>query len=123
MWHTLSRYLPAKDVKKLNLEFTNRKAKWLATGSKDVQLFKQGRYTPSNYRYKNLDEYFAETMSDEFDKFMVNYDNLAPEGTFKRITQEVAIFMKDMYASIASRFGGSQTRRIFSNYRRQLYEN
>ncbi len=123
LWHTLSRYLPAKDVKKLNLEFKNRKAKWLATGSKDVELFKKGRYTPSNYRYKNLDEYFAETMSDEFDKFMVNYDNLAPEGTFKRITQEVSIFMKDLYASIASRFGGSQTRRIFSNYRRQIYEN
>ena len=34
LWHTLSRYLPAKDVKKLNLEFKNRKAKWLATGSK-----------------------------------------------------------------------------------------
>ena len=30
---------------------------------------------------------------------------------------------KDLYASIASRFGGSQTRRIFSNYRRQIYEN
>ena len=123
LWHTLSRYLPANDVKKLNLEFTNRKAKWLATGTKDVQLFRKGIYTPSNYRYKNLDEYFAETMSDEFDKFMVNYDNLAPVGTFKRLTQEVAIFMKDLYASVASRLGGSQTRRIFTNYRKQIYEN
>ena len=63
-------------------------------------LFKKGIYTPSNYRYKNLDEYFAETMSDEFDKFMVNYDNLAPVGTFKRLTQEVVIFMKDLYSFI-----------------------
>ena len=123
LWHTLSRYLPAKDVKKLGVEFKNRKAKWLAAGGKDVELFKKGRYTPSNYRYKNLDEYFAETMSDEFDMFMVNYDQLAPEGTFKRITQEVAIFVKDLYASVASRLGGSQTRRIFTNYRKQLYEN
>ena len=123
LWHTLSRYLPKKDVERLNKEFLNRKAKFLAQGGKDVELFKKGRYTPSNYRYKNLDEFFAETMSDELDMFMVDYDMMAPVGTFRRIAQEVALFFKDLYANIASHFGGSQTRRIFSNYRKQLYEN
>jgi|GEM_PF-5067524 len=123
LWHSLSRYLPKSDVTKLNKEFLNRRAKFLAEGGKDAELFKKGRYTPSNYRYKNLDEFFAETMSDELEMFMLDYDMMAPVGTFRRIAQEVSIFVKDIYANIASYLGGSQTRRIFSNYRRQLYDN
>ena len=123
LWHSLSRYLPKAEIKKLNVEFKNRKAKWLATGTEDVQLFKKGRYTSTNYRYKDLDEWFAETMSDEFYTYQretAQYQ-LAPSGTWKRLGQEVSILLKDMYATIASRLGGSQARRIFGNYKRQRY--
>ena len=123
LWHSLSRYLPQADVKKLNVEFKNRKAKWLATGTKDVQLFNKGRYTSTNYRYKNIDEWFAETMSDEFYTYQretAQYQ-LAPSGTWKRLGQEVSILLKDMYATVASRLGGSQARRIFGNYKRRRY--
>ena len=125
LWHTLSRYLPKSDVVKLNKEFVNRKAKWLATGTKDVELFKKGKYTSTNYRYKNIDEWFAETMSDEFYRYQGELADvgigIAQPGTWRRLAIEVSIFLKDMYASIASRLGGSQTRRIFSNYKRRLY--
>ena len=123
LWHSLSRYLPQADVKKLTVEFKNRKAKWLATGTKDVELFNKGRYTSTNYRYKNIDEWFAETMSDEFYTYQretAQYQ-LAPSGTWKRLGQEVSILLKDMYATVASRLGGSQARRIFGNYKRQRY--
>ena len=40
---------------------------------------------------------------------------LAPSGTWKRLGQEISILLKDMYATVASRLGGSQARRIFGN--------
>jgi|TARA_R100001460_G_scaffold40295_1_gene75398 hypothetical protein len=123
LWHTLSRYLPSTDVKRLNVEFQNRKRTFLASGSEDAKLFNKKKYTLTNYRYKNLDEWFAETMTDEFYKYMDETSSLAPAGTLKRVAQEFGILLKDMYAAVASRVGGSQARRIFSNYKKQLYEN
>ncbi len=122
LWHTLSRYLPANDLKALNKEFINRKAKWLATGTKDVQLFNKGRYTSTNYRYKNIDEWFAEIMSDEFYRYQTEVATFAPTGTWKRLGQEIAMLFKDMYSTVASKLGGSQARRIFGNYKRQQYK-
>lgn len=121
LWHTLSRYLPQSDIRRLNKEFVNRKAKWLATNTKDVELFKKKRYTSTNYRYANLDEWFAETMSDEFYRYQRETSTFAPTGTWKRLAQEVAMLFKDMYATVASKVGGPQARRIFSNYKRQQY--
>ena len=121
LWHTLSRYLPQGDIKRLNTEFVNRKAKFLKSGTKDAQLFKQNKYTSTNYRYKDLDEWFAETMSDEFYRYQTETETFAPTGTWKRLAQEVAMLMKDMYSTVASRLGGSQARRIFGNYKRQRY--
>ena len=122
LWHTLSRYLPANDLKALNKEFINRKAKWLATGTKDVLNFNNGRYTSTNYRYKNIDEYFAEVMSDEFYRYQTETASFAPTGTWKRLGQEIAMLFKDMYSTVASKLGGSQARRIFGNYKRQQYK-
>ena len=121
LWHTLSRYLPKSDIKRLDLEFKNRKAKWLAKGSEDATMFQKGIYTSTNYRYKDLDEWFAETMSDEFYRYQTETASFAPTGTWKRLAQEVAMLFKDMYATVASRLGGSQARRLFGNYKRQRY--
>ena len=59
---------------------------------------KRGDFNNANYRYKDIDEYFAEEMSDAWFKKEAAGE-LAPSGSPKRIAQEFAIFFKDLFES------------------------
>ena len=85
--------------------------------------FDKSKFKNENYRFQDIDEYFAENIADEFLNFYRGENRIAgspldfaPQGTFKRITQELALFVEDLFVSLKARLGGSQTRKIFNDY-------
>jgi len=80
--------------------------------------FEQSKFTNENYRFKNIDEFFAENLADEFFKAIETGGrlDLAPTGTFKRISQEVSIFLQDLFINLRARLGGPNTQKIFSDF-------
>lgn len=117
LWHSLSRFLPNKSLSKLKKEFIREKKKYRNSLDKvDKAYFDAERFTEEAYRYKNLDEYFAETMLDEFKDYLDIRDSLAPEGSLKRIGQEIAIIFGNIMASVKSKLGIAQTKKIFNDY-------
>jgi hypothetical protein len=135
LWHSLSRYLPSTDVDSLTKQFQKERQNYLddlgkrakdkaKTPSERIALakelngFKKGEFTSDNYRYADVDEYFAEEMTDAFLKKLDEKD-LAPQGTLKRIAQEVAILFKDMFASLKAKLGIDQRQKIFNDFLKQ----
>ena len=158
LWHSLSRYLPKKDLIRYKKEFATaqskylkqfdkERAKFLKTTSKEElanliyqrsddpfarkpnitdknflrkanAYFERGKFTNENYRFKNIDEFFAENLADEFFNALEvgGRLNLAPTGTFKRISQEVSIFIQDLFDNLRARLGGPNSRKIFSDF-------
>ena len=80
--------------------------------------FERSKFTNENYRFKNIDEFFAENLADEFFNAIEAGGrlDLAPTGTFKRISQEVSIFLQDLYQNLKARLGGSNTKKIFGDF-------
>ena len=136
LWHGLSRYLPKTDVTSLTKQFDKARRDYIRsfgvdlddtvdpssllkkTIPKELERFLKGKHTSENYRFKDVDEYFAEEMTDAFLKKLDEKD-LAPSGTLKRIAQEVAIMFKDMFASLKSKLGVDQRQKIFNDFLKQ----
>jgi hypothetical protein len=136
LWHGLSRYLPKADVTSLTKQFDKARRDYIRsfgvdlddtvdpssllkrTIPKELERFLKGKHTSENYRFKDVDEYFAEEMTDAFLKKLDEKD-LAPSGTLKRIAQEVAIMFKDMFASLKSKLGIDQRQKIFNDFLKQ----
>jgi len=136
LWHGLSRYLPKTDVDALSKQFQKAREDYIRGFGveleegvdpssllkreipRELKRFLEGKYTSDNYRFKDLDEYFAEEMTDSFLKRLDEAD-LAPSGTLKRIAQEVAIMLKDMFASLKAKLGIDQRQKIFNDFLKQ----
>jgi len=136
LWHGLSRYLPKTDVTALTKQFDKARRDYIRsfgvdlddtvdpstllkrTIPKELERFLKGKHTNENYRFKDVDEYFAEEMTDAFLKKLDEKD-LAPTGTLKRIAQEVAIMFKDMFASLKAKLGIDQRQKIFNDFLKQ----
>jgi hypothetical protein len=142
LWHSLSRYLPKEDLTKLTKEFHRERNKYIQSFGIDVADLdspfdastvqvkeipdelkkflrgKRGGFNSKNYRFKDIDEYFAEEMTDAWFKKMDEAD-LAPSGTFKRLVQEVAILFKDMFESLKGKLGIDQRQKIFNDFLKQ----
>ena len=136
LWHGLSRYLPKADVTSLTKQFDKARRDYIRsfgvdlddtvdpssllkkTIPKELERFLKGKHTSENYRFKDVDEYFAEEMTDAFLKKLDEKD-LAPSGTLKRIAQEVAIMFKDMFASLKAKLGVDQRQKIFNDFLKQ----
>ena len=136
LWHSLSRYLPKADVNNLTKQFDKERAKFLddlSARAKDESLsaserlrlakelneFKKGNFTEANYRFSDIDEYFAEEMTDQFLAKLDSDAALAKPGTFKRLAQEMAILLKDIFASAKSKLGIDQRQKIFNDFVKQ----
>jgi hypothetical protein len=136
LWHSLSRYLPKADVNNLTKQFDAERSKFLddlSTRAKDENLsaserlrlakelneFKKGNFNEANYRFSDIDEYFAEEMTDAFLAKLDSDAALAKSGTFKRLTQEMAILLKDIFASVKSKLGIDQRQKIFNDFVKQ----
>ena len=141
LWHSLSRYLPEKDLSKLTKEFQRERNKYIQSFGieikdleaefdpstlstkdipKELDRFLNGKrdgFTSANYRYKDIDEYFSEEMTDAW--FKKEAQELAPSGTTKRIAQEIAIFFKDMFESLKAKLGIDQRQKIFNDFLKQ----
>jgi hypothetical protein len=134
LWHSLSRYLPKKDLDKLNKDFQVEKLDYLTNLNKKIKdkslskgllveytnelnMFKKGTgYTAENYRYKDIDEFFAENLKDISLERLDDDLELAPSGTWKRITQEVSLFIRDLFVSLKAKLGGPQSQRIYNDF-------
>ena len=177
LWHTLSRYLPDVEVKKLRKEFAKKRNKYLQNfdankkdyiNTKDVdtllvdalesfeqtspfagirranvlknkifsemkagnlkrpndtktfkkianEFLERNKFTNENYRYTNIDEYFAETMTDEF----FNFEGRLPDaeiGTWKRLGQEIQEYFRTIMANVRAKFGDTRTTKIFNDF-------
>ena len=97
------------------------KKKYRVKDLPDVRIDRNGnivlRYTPKNYRYTNLDEFFAETMKDEFFRL----DDLRLDRA-KGVWDFVNRVFKNGIRFFMKHFGKDETARIFDNYLRGSYE-
>jgi hypothetical protein len=142
LWHSLSRYLPEKDLTKITKEFQRERNKYIQSFGieikdlevefdpstvtrkdipKELDRFlrgKRGDFNNANYRYKDIDEYFAEEMTDAWFKKEATGE-LAPSGSPKRIAQEFAIFFKDLFESLKAKLGIDQRQKIFNDFLKQ----
>ncbi len=136
LWHGLSRYLPKADVGALTKQFDKARRDYIKSFGvsldegadpstllkrelpPELERFLKGKHTNDNYRFKDVDEYFAEEMTDAFLK-KLDEEDLAPSGTLKRIAQEVAIMLKDMFASLKAKLGIDQRQKIFNDFLKQ----
>jgi len=91
--------------------------------TKARKYFDNTKFRNENYRFTNIDEFFAENMADEFmdmyrgeSRIAGSPLDFAPQGTFKRIIQETKLFVEDMFVSLQAKLGGSQTRKIFNDF-------
>ncbi len=134
LWHSLSRYLPKKDLAKLTKDFQVEKLDYLTNLNKKIKdknlskkelvrytnelnEFRKGtRYTADNYRFKDIDEFFAENLKDISLERLDDDLDLAPSGTWKRITQEVSLFVRDLFVSLKAKLGGPQSQRIYNDF-------
>ena len=134
LWHSLSRYLPKKDLAKLTKDFQVEKRNYLTNLNKKIKdknlskkelvrytnelnMFKKGTgYTADNYRFKDVDEFFAENLKDISLERLDDNLELAPSGTWKRITQEVSLFVRDLFVSLKAKLGGPQSQRIYNDF-------
>ena len=142
LWHSLSRYLPEEDLTKITKQFQRERNKYIQSFGidikdleaefdpstvtkkdipKELERFlrgKRGDFTNDNYRFKDIDEYFAEEMTDSWFKKEAAGE-LAPSGTPKRIAQELAIFLKDLFESLKAKLGIDQRQKIFNDFLKQ----
>ena len=131
LWHSLSRYLPRKDLDKLNKDFLIEKNEYLRDlkvrmkgknnedaklAANEFKMFGKGQYTADNYRFKDIDEFFAENLKDISLERLDDDLDLAPSGTWKRITQEVSLFIRDLFVSLKAKLGGPQAQRIYNDF-------
>ena len=138
LWHSLSRYLPQADLDALTKQFNKARADYINSFGIDFEVGadpstllkrelpdelrkflegKRGGYNENNYRFKNIDEYFAEEMTDEFLRRSSAGDfERGGKITFKGIARDVAILLKDLFASIKAKLGIDQRRKIFNDF-------
>tara|TARA_A100001388_G_scaffold40948_1_gene26245 strand:- start:19896 stop:25541 length:5646 start_codon:yes stop_codon:yes gene_type:complete len=79
------------------------------------RFYENTKFTEETYRYKNIDEYFAETMTDAFLEFDGRLPH-APIGSWKRLGQEMQEYFRRMLANLKSKFGIEQTTKIFNDF-------
>jgi len=113
---------PFKGVKKITEKnFASEAAKYF-----DKNKFKG----ESDYRYTNIDEYFAENMTDAFFSKLDEGLNLDYKGitkgnqfiqtdSFKSLIYKIGIYFRDLIANIHARLGGPQTKKIFNDFLQQ----
>ena len=101
---------------------------WLKESEYLLQEFKlsidptngyKGAFTEENYRYYNIDEYFAEMLTDQLLLKHWKKADLAPEGSFTRVIQQIGIFFKDLWISLKAQLGGPRTEKIFNDFLKQ----
>ena len=109
LWHHVSTYLPDADRAKLEKEFL-----------KEQQKFNNRSGTATSAeanKFKNIDEYFATTMSEMFlDDIDLKVNKLAPRGTLKRVAQEMHLMIRDLFRAIGIKLGFGRSRHIYNNF-------
>tara|TARA_B100000287_G_scaffold67256_1_gene58804 strand:+ start:7785 stop:13859 length:6075 start_codon:yes stop_codon:yes gene_type:complete len=173
LWHSLSRFLPEKDLARYRKEFIRERTKYLKEWEKkkkawikemtpeklqskmQVEDWMTGRMTKvkkiteknfveeaskyfdkakfkseADYRYTNMDEYFAENLTDAFfakldEGLIQGLKGRAPGSqfiqtdTFKGLIYRIGVYFQDLIASIHARLGGPQTKKIFNDFLQQ----
>jgi hypothetical protein len=75
-----------------------------------------GGSSAENYRYTQLDEYFAEMLTDQLLLKHWKKADLAPEGSFTRVIQQIGLLFKDLWVSLRAQLGGPRTEKIFNDF-------
>lgn len=134
LWHSLSRYLPEKDLIRYKKEFKKAKAKWKKKASEEeLKRFRRRKYTEANYRYVDIDEYFAENLTDaffakldegyssdlQFFKGISKGSDFIVTDTFQSLIYRIGVFFQDLWASVHASFGGPRTKKIFNDFLKQ----
>ena len=76
----------------------------------------RGGFTDQNYRFSEVDEYFAEMMTDQLLLKHWKKADLASSGTFTRMIQELGLVFKDLWISLKAQLGGPRTEKIFNDF-------
>jgi len=109
LWHHVSTYLPDDYRAKLEKEFLKKQEKFLNSSATATQA--------EINKFKNLDEYFAVTMSDMwFADIDLKYNDLAPKGTLKRVAQEMLLLIRDTFRALGQKMGFGVSRKIYNNF-------
>jgi DNA repair protein RadC len=126
LWHSLSRYLPEKDLQAVNglfererKEFAEKhpeieaKLEAMRNESKEATLSKDEM---QYYRYLNVDEFFAETMTDHSLEEIGREFNLERSHLVYRILEHIKRVIRSMIESVADILGYEQTKVIFRRF-------
>tara|TARA_B100000678_G_scaffold53453_1_gene42748 strand:+ start:3266 stop:9454 length:6189 start_codon:yes stop_codon:yes gene_type:complete len=131
LWHSLSRYLPEKDLIRYKKEFKRAKAKWKKKATaEELKNFRRRKYSEANYRYVDIDEYFAENLTDAFFakldegilqniKGVTKGSDFIVTDSFQSLIYRIGVFFQDLWASIHASFGGPRTKKIFNDFLKQ----
>lgn len=129
IWHSLSRYLPDSYIKKVNKLYEAERDLYIKKVKKisdalNVKGFlpeRTNEWTANNYRYKNIDEWFVETMTDKSQE-LIQSDLIRRYGT---IPERVIEFGKDIFRSmitaVQNTFGIKTAANIFENFIRDKF--
>lgn len=65
-------------------------------------------YFGKKYRFSNIDEWVAETMTEAAMGRIKHLDSLAVPGSFKRLMQDVGYFLRELWLDVKEKFGFSE---------------
>tara|TARA_R100001463_G_scaffold22486_3_gene54005 strand:+ start:4771 stop:11187 length:6417 start_codon:yes stop_codon:yes gene_type:complete len=120
LWHVLSRNLPKIELNQLRKEFELEKRSYLENLTKpQLENFQKGEYSEFSYRYKNIDEYFTETM---LDLWLAHEKMYVPKpGSLGAMARSVLGFFNQIWNNIKAQLGINATHKIFNNFINQRY--
>ena len=111
MWHHLSRYVDDGTVANLNKQFERDRKKYYKANPDAQARIKAGDWTSEEYRWTDLDEWFAETMKDKsLDKI-----RQMDESSKSLFAHAKRVFL-EMIAMIKSKFGVEHTQRVLDQF-------
>lgn len=149
MWHSLSRYLPEEDVKKVSSQFLKEKTNYIKSNPWFEEFLNNGKtltkeqgdnllkkypeikkyldpinseyngkqigwkqlFDDTNYRFKNLDEWFSETLTDKtFQRFS------AMDKSVSSIFVHAKNVIRKMIQGIQEVFGGNKANKILNDF-------
>lgn len=115
LWHSLERVLRPDEAAGIARQFERERGRYLQAHPEFAQVLESGRgFTEENYRYKNADEWFAETMTD---RTLDRLDEL--DVASRSLFAHAKLVVREILAALRAKFsflGFDPTQKIFDDF-------
>jgi len=111
LWHHLSRYVDDATVGKLKKQFTKERDAYFKKNPDAKQRIADEKWTPEEYRYRDVDEWFAEVMAEK------SLDRIAlMDASSKSLFVHAKRVVLEMIAAIKAKFGIEHTQKMLDDF-------